>query len=326
MADRLIKSETLHDIADAIRAKTGLTGTMPVRDFASNINSIDGAGIVTEYDGSVSVDDGATPSFTDDYTEGYDEGYNKGYDMGWQPGYDQGRSEGEEIGREESAEEIAASYERGKAEGITEGIEQGRAEGITEGIEQGKQAERATMWNTMQNNGGTANYYLAFAYGRFTDENYHPLHPIRCSNGSTPGMQMFYNSTITDTKVEIYANNNSLQQAFNSTSKLHTIRKLHVYESTKYTNTFDGAVALENIEFEGTIGQSISFATCPQLTKASFTNIMQHLSTTATLTATFLKSAVNWRFETSEGANDGSTSPEWLALVNAIPNATIVLQ
>ena len=48
---------------------------------------------------------------------------------------------------------------------------------------------------------------------------------------------------------------------------------------------------------------------------------MAALSTTTTgLTVTFSKTAVDKAFETAEGANDGSTSPEWLALVATRPN------
>ena len=42
-------------------------------------------------------------------------------------------------------------------------------------------------------------------------------------------------------------------------------------------------------------------------------------------TITFSKTAVNKAFETSAGANDGSTSAEWLALVGTKPNWTISL-
>ena len=261
------------------------------------------------------------------YNDGKEQGYEQGHLDGWEAAkaegnYDEGWSDGYAQGWDDGAD---SAWESGYQEGKREGYQEGEQEGIVQGIEQGERAERTAFWNVLQNNGGTANYYLAFAYNRFTDENYNPQHPIRCSSASTAGLQMFYSSNITDTKVAIYANSKNLQQTFNSVPKLHTIRLLSVHETTTYTNTFDGATALENIEFEGVIGQSINFAQCPKLTKASFTSVMTHLSTTATLTATFSKSAVNRAFETSTGANDGSTSEEWLALVNAVPNATIVL-
>lgn len=260
------------------------------------------------------------PEWVDDvYNRAYEEGSDASYDAGYEDGYIAGEGKGG------YGEGWSDGYEQGWDNGADSAWEIGYQEGKSEGIEQGQRDERTAFWNVFQNNGGTVNYYLAFAYGKFTDENYNPERPIRCSGGSTPGMQMFYNSPgITDTKVEIYANNNNLQGAFNQCG-LVTIRKIHVYESTKYTNTFDGTTSLVHVLFEGTIGQSISFADCNKLSKESLTSVMTHLSTTATLTATFSKSAVNKAFETSAGSNDGSTSAEWKALKAALPNATISL-
>jgi hypothetical protein len=56
------------------------------------------------------------------------------------------------------------------------------------------------------------------------------------------------------------------------------------------------------------------------------TNIVNALSTTTTgLFVTLRKDAVNKAFETSEGAMDGSTSDEWLALAATKANWTISL-
>jgi hypothetical protein len=312
-------------------SRIGITDAQIYKDIANSVRAAFGITADDDLYAPEALAGKVVEAYNHKYEKGYDNGEAHGYDSGYQEGlatgneqgYEQGRTEGYESGKTDG---LTEGIEQGTAQGLAQGLEQGLEQGRAEGIEQGKQAERVAFWNGFQNNGGTANYYLAFAYGKFTDENYNPIHPIRCSNGSTPGMQMFYNSPgITDTKVEIYANNNNLQGAFNSATGLVTIRKIHVYETTKYTNTFDGANSLINIEFEGVIGQSISFQNCINLSKASHTNIMTHISTTSTLTATFSKSAVNRAFETSKGANDGSTSEEWLALLNAVPNATISL-
>jgi hypothetical protein len=278
------------------------------------------------------IDEIASVNFEEGKESGYAEGYEKGYfdgsqvpgkdyDTGWSDGYDAGYDEGWSDGFDEG--ERTATEEVGEL--VTAAREEGYQTGITEGTAAGKEAERTTLWNVFQNNGGTQNYYYAFAYNKFTDENYNPIHPIRCLNGSTPGQNMFYKADyITDTKVEIYANSNNLNGAFNSCG-LVKIRKIHVHETTELTAAFAGTVNLVDIDFEGTIGKSIDFASNPKLSKASITSVMTHLSTTATLTATFIKSTVNKTFETSEGANDGSASEEWLALVDARPNATIAL-
>lgn len=79
MSDRLIKSETLTDIADAIRERTETTATINPKDFASHIRTLE---VIEEYDEAVTVDGGANVVFTDDYTEGYEEGYEVGFEEG----------------------------------------------------------------------------------------------------------------------------------------------------------------------------------------------------------------------------------------------------
>jgi hypothetical protein len=78
---------------------------------------------------------------------------------------------------------------------------------------------------------------------------------------------------------------------------------------------FASCGALKTItEVEGTIGTSIVLGSCP-LDKGTILRVYDALSTTTTgKTVTFKKTAVDAAFETSKGAKDGSTSPEWLAL------------
>lgn len=188
----------------------------------------------------------------------------------------------------------------------------------------GMTAERVKFWNAFQNNGGTQNYYVAFAYGKFTDENYNPIHSIRCSNGSTPGQQMFYNSTgITDTKVAIYANSNNLTQAFANTL-IRRIPLLSVKSSTTYSNTFAYCSLLEEITIEGTIGQDISFADCKKLKHYSIENIIEHLSDTATgKTLTLSYDAVyGWW---GDDPVPGMIANSWYELIATKPNWTINL-
>lgn len=78
MADRLIKTETLQDIADAIRAKRETTSAIRPSAFASEIRSIEVTDPIEAYDDAVTVDETATPTFTDDYSEGYTDGYEEG--------------------------------------------------------------------------------------------------------------------------------------------------------------------------------------------------------------------------------------------------------
>ena len=84
---------------------------------------------------------------------------------------------------------------------------------------------------------------------------------------------------------------------------------------------------LREIRFSGILSRNFGFdATVVELSKDSIESIMNCLSADATdQTLTLPLTAVNTAFETSEGAADGSTSAEWLALVAAHSNWTISL-
>ena len=122
MEERLIKRDTLTDIADAIREKAGLQGHIPVKDYASNIRSLEK---VEEYDRIATVDNGMTPTITDKYSEGYADGKTNGYNFGYADGktngYNFGYSDGKDVG-------YASGYGIGYDEGKTNGIEFGREE------------------------------------------------------------------------------------------------------------------------------------------------------------------------------------------------------
>lgn len=142
----------------------------------------------------------------------------------------------------------------------------------------GKLAERKAFWDTLQNNGNGANYYFAFAYGRFTDENYEPQHDIVCRAISIAGQNLFTASPgITDTKVPIYANSISAAAMFNSNSGLKTIRLFVVEKTTTFVTCFTGCTALENLTIGGEIGQNINVSDCTKLTHQSLMSIIDHL-------------------------------------------------
>ena len=108
---------------------------------------------------------------------------------------------------------------------------------------------------------------------------------------------------------------------------LKTIEIVRVNENTaSFSASFLNCYALENVSFDGFIPKSLSFASSTKLSKASITNIIEHLSTTVSgQTATFSKTAVDTAFETSAGTGDGSTSAEWNALIAPKSNWTISL-
>lgn len=87
---------------------------------------------------------------------------------------------------------------------------------------------------------------------------------------------------------------------FSTCRKLKTIEKVRVHKDTTFSNTFLSCNSLENIEFEGVIGQDISFAESRLLSAASLDNIVSHLkdySTEAPNTHTITLHADCWTDE-----------------------------
>ena len=141
----------------------------------------------------------------------------------------------------------------------------------------GMQEGANKIFSRIQDYPKTQNYYYAFAYDRFDDTNFCPVAPIKCSSGTTPGRYIFYNAEkLTDTKVEIVANNNNIDRTFQGCTRLVNVRKLTVQDTTKFDNTFASCTALAEIRIGGTIGQSISFSYSP-LTIASMKSVINAL-------------------------------------------------
>lgn len=222
-----------------------------------------------------------------------------------------------------------AGYIKGEEAGRTAGYNYGWEQGLQQGVADGKQAERHALWGILQKNGAESglSYIHAFSYGKFTDENYNPEHPIYIITGNSTADSIFYNAyNITDVKVPIYCKASRMSQTFGN-SGVVTIPYLEVLETTTYLNAFFNCKDLVNLTMGGTIGQN-GFDTrySTKLSKASHISVINVLSTTTSgLTVTFSKTAVNKAFETSEGAADGSTSDEWTALIATKPNWTINL-
>ena len=249
---------------------------------------------------------------------------------------------------EESNISAIADKIREKTSGTAKYTTEEMPDGVAEVYESGKQAERKAFWDTTQNKGNRTNYSYAFAGQGWNNENFNPPYPMR------PGYAnyMFYSSLITDyekIKDIDFSNAKGVTNAFassafthigvidcstatstqglvSSASSVHTIDKIVLYDGiTIPNNTFQNATALANIVVEGVISESINFQWCP-LSRNSIESIISHLSDTSTKqTLTLSKTAVNKAFETSASANDGSTSPEWLALVATKQNWAISL-
>ena len=113
-----------------------------------------------------------------------------------------------------------------------------------------------------------------------------------------------------------------------SNSKLVKIDKIISSASTVFhSTTFQNCAALTHVIFEGVIATNgLNLKDSPNLDKDSITSVINCLSTdTTSLSFTLSLNAVNKAFETSEGANDGSTSVDWVALRDSKTNWTISL-
>lgn len=119
--------------------------------------------------------------------------------------------------------------------------------------------------------------------------------------------------------------NGNCNSWFKDALKLKTIDKLYVPKGTTFSHSFTGCESLENLMIDGIIDvNSFNIQQSPKLSKASITSIINALSTTTSgLAVALSKTAVTKAFETSSGANDGNSSPEWLDLIGTRNNWTI---
>ena len=224
------------------------------------------------------------------------------------------------------AENIPKVYNAGKSQGYDEGYNAGKGESnYEEAYDAGQQAEYDRFWDAYQSSGSAKNYVYAFAGQCWTDKTYNPKYPIVVRDNAS---NLFAYSKMTDTKVDVNLTRSGVTvSGVFSNSKLITIKKVIVSENTKaLTSAFTSCADLENLTFEGIFAKNITLSDCTKLTLDSLKSVINSLSDSASsVSATFSETAVNNAFETSEGASDGSTSPEWLALVATKPNWTISL-
>jgi hypothetical protein len=229
-----------------------------------------------------------------------------------------------------------AGYEKGKAEGggsydegYNVGYEEGHNEGYADGHFDGKQAERDAFWDALQDNGNRDTYQYAFANLTlgWTDEIYNPKYPIICSSTIYAASNTFYQSSLTDIRVPVTLRNTRADYTFGNAKNLKRIPSLTLENVSRYVGTFQKCEALETLIVYGTIDiDGFNVGDCKKLSRDSIGSIVDALSTeTSGLTCTLSLDAVNKAFETSEGANDGSTSADWIALDESKDNWAISL-
>ena len=267
------------------------------------------------------------------------------YGMGWGDGYNAGAAD-------------TGGYDEGFSDGYNDGFYVGEQSGLAEGVEQGKQAEYDRFWDEYQQNGNRTDARGFFAGGGWNAQNMRPKYDI-CPTGAATNMfwymsfegdlaQHFQDLGITidlSKATQAHSLFNSAQHVsrvgvidlsscsgatssmFSYCSRLVTIDKLVIVETTAWTTAFNGCTALENITVEGTVGQNgLNLQWSTKLSKASIESVVNALSaTTSGLSVTLSKTAVNAAFATTEGGTDGSTSTEWTTLANTKSNWTINL-
>lgn len=205
--------------------------------------------------------------------------------------------------------------------------------------EAGKKSQYDEFWDNYQKNpynniGERYDYSNAFSRYAWTDLIYKPkwdFGKTETINGKTVkrienASNMFMQSGITDTLKPIDFSMNKYQHnsVFSYTTILKTIRTLTVVEGVTYNNWFQNATGIENITFEGVIGNDINFQWSTKLTKESITSIISHLSTTASgKTLTLSKTAVDNAYSDEGGI--GEASNEWKTYIANYNNWTISL-
>lgn len=174
----------------------------------------------------------------------------------------------------------------------------------------GKQAEYDRFWNIIQNHGKRNAYQSAFCW--WDCEYIRPVYKVVPTTGHMA--QMFYgNKSLKKIEAEYfdfsqvpaasYASNglyytfqfctaleeiedvnlpgDFLTGTFHGCSKLHTIAKLNVKESTTFaSNPFYDCTALEEIRFEGVIGKSLNLGYSTKLSAESYEIIFECMTVT----------------------------------------------
>ena len=139
------------------------------------------------------------------------------------------------------------------------------------------------------------------------------------TSGATGMYRTFHFSAVTTIPTLDLRNCTSpCEDTFYFCRHLHTIEKIILpsEENQAFYSTFGECTALENITFEGVIGNGFNMQWSTLLSRASIENIIGALSTTASgRKITLSQTAVNNAF----------TTAEWTALVNTRPNWTVAL-
>lgn len=176
--------------------------------------------------------------------------------------------------------------------------------GYDRGFAEGKQAEYDRFWNAVQDYGNRTNYTYAFHYGSWNDVTFKPKYDLRPTGDAS---RMFESCIITDLKgilerqgVVLDLSNvtwavntfyqmrentrlpeldmrNLPELSFSLNTALKSIDKLILKDDGTNSLYFTYCYALEEIRFEGVIGQSLDMKHCSKLSYESLDSIITHL-------------------------------------------------
>ena len=308
-----IKMGTLKHIANAIREKTATTEEILAENLPEAILSIKGSMGGTATAAEIFLDKTA-------YVNG-----------------------------EEITGEFTIDTELNEQDNLLNQIETALTNKVGGDFDAGYKAFYDEFWDNYQENGNKINYNNAFANLAWNDTTFKPKYDVRpvaatrifsecgVTNMKTAlqkaGVVLDFSKTTTMTFIiesstcaitvlpELnFTSMGHLKYLFNNATKIQSIDKIILKSdgSQEFSSTsFNQMVSLTEIRFEGVIGKTVTFQHSKLLSKASIESIISCLSTTSSgQTLTLNKTAVNKAFETSTGANDGSTSAEWNLLIN----------
>jgi hypothetical protein len=201
---------------------------------------------------------------------------------------------------------------------------------LTEGgwaneFEMGKNSEYDRFWDAVQNYGNRKDYDFCFAGDAWTIDTFKPKYPIvptSCQNAfaywgaysdristidfrdiqidlskSKTLANCFYNNQfiVAIGEVDITSSRN-FNNFFSGAKNLHTIEKLIVDNNgeTTFNTPFSGCGNLENIVFEGVIGNDIQFHHSPLLTHESLMSIINALKDFRIVNSTYSNVTYSW--------------------------------
>ena len=200
----------------------------------------------------------------------------------------------------------------------------------------GKKSQYDEFWDDLQRNGTQMNWSYAFSNkDMWTQENMEKV-KYKTLYGNYFSVVFIQNTSITDLSMFSFKGGLTpygeiapyvFSNTFAGCTNLVKCMPINCDMVSYFTSAFNGCTALEELILSGKLGRSgLDLKWSKKLSKESIESVINVLSTTASGQNVILsQTAVDKAFETSEGANDGSTSAEWEALANTKMNWTITL-